>query len=160
MSFDDKPTQGHQTTTAGDGAAADGATGDPAPRKPDAIRAEIERTRIDLSRDVNALGEAVSPGSIAKRQTSKAGTKLKGALTQAKERVMGSAQDPQASASNAGSGSTDASPGMWDRTSEVAQAALRRTQGNPLAVGLIALGAGWLLGRFYRSPRRGRSRPR
>ena len=28
---------------------------------PDVIRADIERTRGDLSRDVNALGEAVSP---------------------------------------------------------------------------------------------------
>ena len=31
---------------------------------PDVIRADIERTRGDLSRDVNALGEAVSPGNV------------------------------------------------------------------------------------------------
>jgi len=77
MSFDDHPTHGHQTAKAGDEAAADGATGDPASHDPDTIRAEIERTRSDVSRDVNALGEAVSPGSITKRLITKAGTKLK-----------------------------------------------------------------------------------
>ena len=34
---------------------------------PDQLRAEIERTRSDLSQNVNALGEAVTPGNIAKR---------------------------------------------------------------------------------------------
>lgn len=55
---------------------------------PDVIRADIERTRGDLSRDVNALGEAVSPGNVAKRQASKVGEKVSGAATSVKERVM------------------------------------------------------------------------
>ena len=35
---------------------------------PEEIRADIERTRTELSRDVDALGEKVKPGNVARRQ--------------------------------------------------------------------------------------------
>ena len=38
---------------------------------PDVIRADIERTRGELSRDVNALGESVTPGHMARRGADK-----------------------------------------------------------------------------------------
>jgi hypothetical protein len=152
MSFDESPTTRPETTLEGLDEAAS--------HEPDAIRAEIERTRSDLSRDVNALGEAVSPGSIAKRQTGKVTSRVKGALNGVKERVPGHGNASRAGASSAVAGSTDSTPGAWDRTSHVAYAAIRRTGSNPLALGLIALGAGWLLGRFSRWPNSGGGRRR
>jgi len=99
---------------------------------PDQIRAEIERTRSDLSTNVDALGEAVTPGNIARRQADK----VKGGMVGIKDRVMG-VDDPT-------------SPSMGERVGGAADEAQRqvrrKTQGNPMAAGLVALGAGWLLG--------------
>src|SRR3954468_20646627 len=67
---------------------------------PDALRAEIEQTRANLSRDVNALGEAVAPSNIAKRQVDKA----KGAAVGIKDKVMGSAEDAASSVHHKASG--------------------------------------------------------
>lgn len=99
---------------------------------PDQIRAEIDRTRSDLSTNVDALGEAVTPGNIARRQADK----VKGGMTGLKDKVMG-VDDPT-------------SPTVGERVSDHADDARRqvksRTRGNPMAAGLVALGAGWLLG--------------
>ena len=56
---------------------------------PEQICREIERTRTELSDNVNALGDKVNPGSIAKRQVSR----VRGAATSVKDAVMGSAAD-------------------------------------------------------------------
>lgn len=113
---------------------------------PDAIRADIERTRANLSRDVNALGEAVTPGSMARRSADK----VKDAAVGVKDRVMGSAHDAGDSASGMAHGLGDQASGMahsvGDKASDAKYATRRKTQGNPMAAGLIALGAGWLLG--------------
>lgn len=106
---------------------------------PDAIRADIERTRSELSRDVNALGEAVTPGNLARRQADKVRDKA----TSLKDHVMGSASDLGDSASDTASGIAS---GMGDATHDAKQAARQRTRGNPMAAGLVALGAGWLVG--------------
>jgi hypothetical protein len=97
---------------------------------PDRIRADIEQTRADLSADVNALGDAVSPGNIARRQADK----VKGGVTGLKDKVMGTADDDPMS------------PSVGDRVEDAGRSVRRKAQGNPLAAGLVALGAGWLLG--------------
>jgi len=102
---------------------------------PDELRTEIEQTRAQLSQDVNALGEAVTPGAIARRQVDK----VKGTGVGVKDKVMGSAEDTRASLSGSASG-------LGDSASDVQQTARRKTQGSPMAAGLIALGAGWLIG--------------
>ncbi len=102
---------------------------------PDEIRAEIAQTRTDLSSNVNALGEAVSPGNVARRQVDKVASTA-GDL---KERVMGSAQDALDSGSSTGAG-------LKDQATAVPGQVKTRTRGNPLAMGVIALGAGWLIG--------------
>jgi gas vesicle protein len=113
---------------------------------PDAIRADIEQTRANLSRDVNALGEAVTPGHVARRQADK----VKDAAVGVKDRIMGSAHDAGDSASHLVHGVGDRASGMAHGVSDTATdakyTARRKTQGNPMAAGLIALGAGWLLG--------------
>ena len=71
---------------------------------PDAIRAEIERTRGNLSSDVNAFTDRVSPGNVARRQVGKA----RGAAVGLKDRVMGTAHqagEGMSSATSSASGS-------------------------------------------------------
>ena len=102
---------------------------------PDEIRREIEDTRGRLSSDVNALTETVSPSNVARRQVDK----VAGVATSVKDRVMGTADDLRSSGSDAAS-TVGHAPGA------AADKARSKTQGNPLAAGLIALGAGWLVG--------------
>jgi ElaB/YqjD/DUF883 family membrane-anchored ribosome-binding protein len=102
---------------------------------PDEIRREIEDTRGRLSSDVNALTETVSPSNVARRQADK----VSSVATSVKDRVMGTADDLRSSGSDAAS-SLGQAPGA------AADKARSKTQGNPLAAGLIALGAGWLVG--------------
>jgi ElaB/YqjD/DUF883 family membrane-anchored ribosome-binding protein len=97
---------------------------------PDQIRSNIEATRRDLGSDVDALADKVDPSKIAQRQTDKA----KGALRSARDRVMGVASDVRGDAEDA-----------MGSASGVAHGAVQKAKGNPLAVGLIAFGAGWLL---------------
>jgi len=99
---------------------------------PDEIRAEIERTRESLSDNVDELAESARPKNVAKRQVDK----VKDAAGGVRDRVMGAA--------------SDASDAVADRAGSVADRAGNvdvkgRTQGNPLAAGLIAFGAGLLI---------------
>ena len=101
---------------------------------PDQIRRDIERTRSELSDNVNALGDKVNPGSIAKRQVSR----VRGAATSVKDAVLGSASDA------ADTGQQVATT-MGDAVSGAPGAVTRKAQGSPIAAGLIAFGAGLLL---------------
>lgn len=102
---------------------------------PDEIRREIEDTRGRLSSDVNALTETVSPSNVARRQADK----VADVASSVKDRVMGTADDLRSSSSDAAS-SVGHAPGA------AATKARSKTQGNPLAAGLVALGVGWLVG--------------
>jgi hypothetical protein len=113
------------------------------PNDPDALRREIEETRANLSQNVNALGEAVQPSNIAKRQVSK----VTGAATGVKDKVMGSAENTASNISGSVTGTVSGATGAVTGTvSNAGQTAKTQAQGNPLAVGAIAVGAGWLLG--------------
>jgi hypothetical protein len=123
---------------------------------PDVIRRQIEDTRRELSYDVDALNEKVNPARVMDRRV----TAAKGRLTSVKEKVMGTAQDTRSSAhgmaSNATGSVQSAASSAADSVSSAASSAtgavqqapdtiVRQTQGNPLAAGLIAFGAGWLI---------------
>jgi ElaB/YqjD/DUF883 family membrane-anchored ribosome-binding protein/vacuolar-type H+-ATPase subunit H len=98
------------------------------------IRAEIESTRRELGQDVDALADKVSPSKIVDRQKNK----LRGALSSVKDRVMGAADDTATSVRDAGH---SAGAGIKDAGYTVKS----KAQGNPLAAGLIAFGAGLLV---------------
>jgi gas vesicle protein len=123
---------------------------------PDVIRRQIEDTRRELSYDVDALNEKVNPARVMDRRVSAA----KNRMTRMKERVMGTVEDTTSSAqgmaSNATGSMQNAASSAADTVSNVASSAatavqqapdtmIRQTQGNPLAAGLIAFGAGWLI---------------
>ncbi|QNG37102.1 DUF3618 domain-containing protein [Geodermatophilaceae bacterium NBWT11] len=101
---------------------------------PDVIRQQIEETRAGLSYDVDALNEKVNPARVVDRRV----TKTKDAVDGLRNRVMGGSDDGPGRVSQAAHGATDAVTGAPD-------AALGKTQGNPLAAGLIAFGVGWLV---------------
>ena len=125
---------------------------------PDEIRADIERTRHELSADVDALAEKASPTRAVHRQ----GDRVRERMSTIKESIMGSPVDPYSSTSSPGLGgrAQDVQHRAGDMAHEVqhraedavhglqqAPARVRSsTRGNPLAAGLIALGAGWLVG--------------
>lgn len=101
---------------------------------PEEIRAEIERTRRELGGDVDALADKVSPTKIMERQ----GNKVKNAVGSVRDRVMGVADDAGSSLSQAGSSLAEGAVDVKDRV-------VAKAEGHPLAVGVIAFGAGLLL---------------
>ncbi|GAA4141204.1 DUF3618 domain-containing protein [Leifsonia shinshuensis] len=112
---------------------------------PDVIRAEIENTRRNLSGDVDALADKVTPSKIADRQK----RKVKGAFRSFTQHIMGSDEEDEYSyygrsdasvASRAGDALDDAK----DATAEAGRRVVAKAQGSPVAVGLIAFGVGLL----------------
>jgi len=101
---------------------------------PEQLRRNIERTRAELSDNVNALGDKVNPGSIAKRQVGR----VRGAAVSVKDAVLGSASDAADTGQRVAGNVGDA---MADAPTAVA----RKAQGSPIAAGLIAFGAGLLV---------------
>lgn len=93
---------------------------------PEQIRADIEDTRRELGGDVDALADKVRPSSIAHRQREK----IKGAVTRARDTVMGTA--------------SDAVNTVGHEVGDMPHKAAQTARGNPIAVGLIAFGVGML----------------
>ena len=100
---------------------------------PEQIRRDIERTRSELSNNVNALGDKVNPGSVARRQVGR----VRGAAVGVKDAVMGTAAD---ATDRTGS----AAQAVNETVSDAPSAVARRAQGSPIAAGVIAFGVGLL----------------
>jgi len=101
---------------------------------PDEIRREIEQTRRELATDVDTLHEKVSPTAVASRKVQSA----KGAVSSIKDMVMGSA-------GSAGQSTSGGMSAVGDTVSSAPSMARDRARGNPMAAGVIAFGAGWLI---------------
>jgi gas vesicle protein len=134
---------------------------------PDAIRSDIEATRARLGTNVDAVADKVTPSNIVHRQTDK----VKDAVSGVKEKIMGAAdsatstvQDKVHTTVQSGTGHTgnalhstgDSLHGAKDTAaaklsdagtalSHTPDQVKAKTQGNPLAAGLIAFGAGMLV---------------
>ena len=130
---------------------------------PEQIRRDIERTRTDLSNNVNALADSANPARVAERQVDKVKDSARGV----KERIFGSPYDPYdegalgAARDSVGDTVHDARDkvaGLVDDAGQAVQDAPRQvrrgTQGNPLAAGLIAFGLGALVGGLIPSSRK------
>jgi Protein of unknown function (DUF3618) len=116
---------------------------------PDQIRGNIELTQQNLSADVDALTEKVSPPRIVERRVQR----TRSAMTSFKDRIMGGTSERTSNLSDTvGSSASSAKDSVAGAASSAADAAgsapdlaRQRTRGNPLAAGLIAFGAGWLV---------------
>jgi len=107
-------------------------------QNPDEIRARIERTRENLSSDVNALAEEVKPSTVFRRKTEG----VRRPVVRAKERVFGTASDGASKARETTAGTlTD----VKDAATQAPDRVVQGTQGSPLAAGLIAFGSGLLV---------------
>jgi Protein of unknown function (DUF3618) len=106
--------------------------------------ADIEATRADLSRNIDDLTEKVSPQRVMQRQKQAA----KGRLASVKDKVMGTAS-ARDSATGAGASVGESAGQAAGSVGGAAQGAMSsiqtRTDGNPLAVGLMAFGAGMVI---------------
>ncbi|MBC7629908.1 DUF3618 domain-containing protein [Aeromicrobium sp.] len=96
-------------------------------KEPEVIEHDIVNTREDLSRNLDALADRVSPSRVVGRTVDNA----KGRASSVKDQVMGSASSATGTAAG----------GASDAASTVAS----KAEGNPLAAGLIAFGAGLLI---------------
>ena len=123
-------------------------------QNPEEIRAEIEATRARLSADVDAVTEKVTPENVVDRQKNKARNKIQGV----RESIMGSADDARVAGHHAAHDLRDEASYRMDQAgnavSNAPAAAKAKTRGNPLAAGLIALGAGWLVGSLLPSSKK------
>jgi hypothetical protein len=134
---------------------------------PDQIRQDIERTRGELSTDVDALAGKVSPHRIASNQVNRAQSalgrfkdKVMGTATQAghttaaaahtavddvKQGASWTADEVKQGASTAGHKMSEAASSVGDGAEAGVARSREQTQGNPLAAGVIAFGVGALL---------------
>lgn len=102
------------------------------------MTAEIAGTRESLSRDVDALADKVSPGRVVQRRKEA----VRGRLSTFKDSVMGSAQSAGGSAQGA---AQSAAGSVGDTAHSAVDLVERRTEGSPLAAGLVAFGAGMVI---------------
>ena len=142
---------------------------------PDQIRREIEATQGRLSSDVDALTEKVTPGRIVERRVGRAretasrwkdsimgsnplshsgspvttgtyGGGSGGGVRESAQHAVGTLSDRASSATGTVTdAASSAASTASDALANAPQAARRQAQGNPLAAGLIAFGAGWLI---------------
>jgi len=134
--------------------------------EPDRIRDDIEVTRAQLAADVDRLADKTSPSRVAQRGWSTAKAKVR----DVSDRVMGTAHDGGSTVKDKTGSAVDtvkdkagsaadtvkdkagsAADTVRDKAGDVADTVRatpakvsRQTQGNPIAAGLIAFGAGLL----------------
>ncbi len=130
------------------------------PADPEAIRREIEQTRAELAGDVDRLADRTSPKRVVRRNVDRLGSRW----SNVKESVMGTPRSAGSSmhgvagtvkdtagsaagtvkdtASSAAGTVKDAAGTAADALRDSPHRVARQTRGNPLAVGLIAFGAG------------------
>lgn len=127
---------------------------------PDQLKQRIDHTRQELSSDVDSLADRVLPSRVAQRKV----TSVRTTMATVRERVMGSAEHAtqatsgslHAAAGSVTSAASQATGSVADSVSTAAGAvsqtaqdlpdlAMTRTQGNPLAAGLLAFGAGMVV---------------
>ena len=108
------------------------------------MTAQIAGTREDLSRDVDALYDRVSPNRIIERRKVAARDRF----SSVKNSVMGSASSGGSAQGAAGS-MKDTASSATSAVTGTAQSAVgtieRQTQGAPLAAGMVAFGAGMII---------------
>ncbi len=119
---------------------------------PDQIRADIERTRAELSDNVDALTDTANPKNIANRQVDK----VKDAARGVRDKVMGSPDDPYDTGTRRRCADCRPGPGLRgrDAVSNAPGQLKQKARGNPLAAGLIAFGAGLLVSSLIPSSQR------
>jgi gas vesicle protein len=100
--------------------------------------ADIEATRSELTRDIDELTDKVSPARVLDRRKEAA----RGRMGSIRDKVMGTASG---TGNKLGGTASSATGSVSDTASGALEGIESRTQGNPLAAGLVAFGAGMLI---------------
>jgi hypothetical protein len=100
---------------------------------PDQIQRDIENTRESLRTGVDRIQEKVAPGRVVGRRMDR----VKTGARSVRERVMGAVPDTDQVKETASS--------MGDTVTSAPEAVRNRTQGSPLATGVVAFGVGMAL---------------
>ncbi|MGW1346751.1 DUF3618 domain-containing protein [Kribbella sp. NPDC002412] len=112
---------------------------------PQVLRRDIEETRRQMSEDVDALADKVSPRQVLHRRKDAARHRLSGM----KHRVMGTTDDAKHAAESAAHGVVSSVQDVGARAGHAVEAvpagARERTRGAPLAAGMVAFAAGWVI---------------
>jgi gas vesicle protein len=103
----------------------------------DQIRRDIEATRRDLGTTIDEVTERTSPRRIAERSK----RRMTDRMHSVRDKVMGTAEE---SAHQVQGQAQHLSDEASAKAHQAQQQARRQTQGNPLAAGLVAFGAGLL----------------
>ncbi len=122
------------------------------------IRSEIEQTRGAMGSTLEALGDRVAPKKVAARAKADVAEKVEvvrhrlspvGAIRRATSRMSGSmhgamsaANGPPRSTAGARSALSEAPGKLADKAGSATETVTQQASGNPLAVGLLAFGAG------------------
>ena len=118
------------------------------------LRSQAEAQRADISRDLEAIGDRVSPGRMVERRRAAIGQ----SFSRARDVVMGRPDAVRGQTgttlSNVGTTVGDVASNVGQRIGDVPGAVREQTEGNPLAAGLIAFGAGMLLATVIPATRR------
>jgi hypothetical protein len=109
------------------------------------VKADIEDTRRDMSDTIDAIADRTSPRRIVHRRRER----VAAGWRSMRERVMGRAESTYGTAADQAGRLPEAARAAATTVSETAQAVphkvIDETQGNPIAVGVVAFGAGMLL---------------
>lgn len=112
---------------------------------PDHLRMQTDITRENLSRDVDALADKVSPSAIVGRRKAS----MQNRLTRMRTAVMGSAEQATSTTKDASrsamEGVAEAGGAVTAAVQEAPAQIKRTTQGSPIAAGLVAFGAGLIV---------------
>jgi uncharacterized protein YjbJ (UPF0337 family) len=123
--------------------------------EPDRLRQDIETTRASLTRDVDLLADKTSPKKVAQRRWTAVKEKVMGTTDQARHvagdtasSAVGTVHDKVGTVQDKASQLTDAAGAKAHDAADAVRnapgAVASQTKGNPLAVGIIAFGAGLL----------------
>ena len=112
---------------------------------PQTLRRDIEQTRRHLTDDVDALADKVSPRRMVHRRTDAARNRL----LMMRHRVMGTTEQAkhaaESTAHDAVSSVQDAGSRIGEAVGSAPAKAIEQTRGAPLAAGMVAFAAGWVI---------------
>jgi hypothetical protein len=110
------------------------------------LRQQLASQREHLGRDLDAIGDRVSPHRMVERRRAA----MRQRVVEVKERVMGAAEDTADAVRGA---KTSAVAGVGDSAASITSGTRHATQGNPLAAGLVAFGAGLVVAAAFPATR-------
>lgn len=121
---------------------------------PEELRQDIAARRDDIGRDLDAIGDRLSPGRMVERTRGRARTRV----VTVRERVMGTARGARSSMDDAkqhiGDQGRSAGTSVKEAPGQAMHAVEERVEGSPLAAGLVAFAFGFLAGSLVPGTRR------